>query len=91
MLGVVVDISPAAPLVELSHEVRSVLREVRGDAAGTYRQPKPHISLGYARTAADSDPWQSALRQVDPNHAPLTVTEVHLVEVHADPVTMAVM
>lgn len=87
MSGVIVDISPSVPLSSLMRAVRSVLREVRGEAAGTYRQPKPHISLAYAHTTADSDPWQSALRRVDPNHAPLTLTEIHLVTVHADPMT----
>jgi 2'-5' RNA ligase len=85
--GAVVDISPAEPLVRLGREVRTVLQDVRGPASATWRQAKPHISLGYARELADSDPWQRALRQVDPNHAPLYLDEVHLVEVQANSAT----
>uniref|UniRef100_UPI003F495837 2'-5' RNA ligase family protein n=1 Tax=Pseudonocardia sp. CA-138482 TaxID=3240023 RepID=UPI003F495837 len=85
--GVVVDISPAGPLCALAGQVRAALRAVRGAAAVTWRQSKPHVSLGYAHAVADSDPWQRALRQIDPAHAPLRLAEVHLVEVHADPAT----
>ncbi|MGH3585139.1 MAG: hypothetical protein ACRDQ0_02350, partial [Pseudonocardia sp.] len=82
--GVVVDISPAAPLGDLARAVREVLRAVRGEAAGTYRQPKAHLSLAYAHSTADSDPWQSKLRKVDPNHAVIELAEVHLVDVRVE-------
>lgn len=87
--GAILDVSPAAPLAALAAEVRSVLTEVRGQQAGTYRQPKPHVSVGYCYEPADSDPWQSALRHVDPAHARLLLDEVALVEVRADPDTCA--
>lgn len=82
--GVVVDVSPAGPLRQLAGTIRDVLRTVRGDAAGTYRQPKAHIGIAYAYDSTDSDPWQSALRKIDPNHAPVELAEVHLVDVRAD-------
>ena len=82
--GPILDISPAGPLVRVQHEVRDVLRAVRGEAACTWRQAKPHLSLGYCHTAADSDPWARRLRRIDPNHAPLAITSVAVVEVQPD-------
>jgi hypothetical protein len=61
--GFVLDTSPAAPLMEVQHAVREVILEVRGEAACTWSQAKPHISLSYCHTATDSDPWQRKVRR----------------------------
>jgi hypothetical protein len=85
--GFVLDVGEAAPLRAVQQAVRDVIRDVRGDAACTWSQTKPHVSLSYCRTACDSDPWARKVRQVDPNHAPLHVTSVALVDVRPDNVT----
>lgn len=85
--GVVVDISPATPLVAMQKAVREVIRDVCGESACTWSQSKPHISTHYCREAADSDPWARKLRQIDPNHAPLSITSVALVDVRPDNLT----
>jgi hypothetical protein len=85
--GFVLDISPAGPLREVQRAVRSVIREVCGDAACTWSQAKPHIGLSYCHTATDSDPWQRKARQADPNHAPLRIGSVALVDVRPDNAT----
>src|SRR5205823_5166043 len=82
--GCVVDVSPAAPLVELRQRLRRAIHAVRGPDSTGFRVSKPHISLGYATGSADSDLYQSRLRQVDPNGAPLRLAEVRLVEVGVD-------
>ncbi|HEY3691576.1 MAG TPA: hypothetical protein VGL46_14990 [Pseudonocardiaceae bacterium] len=64
--------------------VRDVIREVRGDAACTWSQAKPHVSLSYCRTAVETNPWTRKVRQIDPNQAPLTITSVALVDVRPD-------
>lgn len=38
----------------------------------------------YCHTATDSDPWAHKLRQIDPNHAPLHLASVALVDVRPD-------
>jgi hypothetical protein len=85
--GVVVDISPAAPLIAVQKAVREVIRDVCGDGACTWSQTKPHISTHYCHAATDSDPWARKLRQIDPNHAPLRITSVALVDVRPDNAT----
>jgi hypothetical protein len=82
--GFVLDTSPAAPLREVQRVVREVIREVCGDTACTWSQAKPHISLSYCHTACDSDLWARKARQVDPNHAPLRIRSVALVDVRPD-------
>ncbi|MFC0431066.1 2'-5' RNA ligase family protein [Kutzneria buriramensis] len=82
--GALIDISPAAPLVAVHQALRQAVHAVRGPDSTGYRVPKPHLSLGYATAEADSDPWQRALRRVDPNGAPLRLTQVDLVEVGVD-------
>ncbi|MEV6602796.1 hypothetical protein [Kutzneria sp. NPDC051319] len=82
--GAMIDISPAAPLVEAHRRIRRAVHAVRGPGATGYAVPKPHISLGYATAEADSDAWQGKLRQIDPNGAPLVLPEIHLVEVGVD-------
>lgn len=37
--------------------------------------------------ATNSDPWARKLRQIDPNHAPLHISSVALVDVRPDNVT----
>lgn len=85
--GFVLDTSPAAPLMEVQSAVREVIREVRGEAACPWSQAKPHISLSYCYTATDSHPWQRKVRRIDPNHAPLRISSVTLVDVRPDNVT----
>lgn len=85
--GPVVDVSPAAPLRMVQKAVRQVIRRVRDEAACTWSQAKPHISLGYCHTETDSDPWARKLRQIDPNHVPLHITAVALVDVRPDNIT----
>jgi 2'-5' RNA ligase len=82
--GILLDVSPAAPLVELHQRIRAAVHKVRGKASTAFRVGKPHVSLGYATADADSDPLQRALRAVDPNGAPLRLAEVALVEVRID-------
>lgn len=79
--GVIVDISPAAPLMAIHQRLRSVVQSVRGPDSTAYPVSKVHASLGYATQDADSDLIQKRLRTVDPNNAPLYVPEVHMVEV----------
>jgi hypothetical protein len=81
------DTSPAASLKAVQQAVRDVIRDVRGDAACTWSQTKPHVSLSYCHTASDSDLWARKVRQVDPNHAPLRITSVALVDVLPDNMT----
>lgn len=83
MSGFVLDASPAAPL----RAVRDVIKEVRGDAACTWSQTKPHVSISCCRTATETDPWARKARQIDPNHAPLRITSVALVDVRPDDLT----
>jgi len=85
--GPVIDVSPAAALREVQSAVRHVIRRVRGESACTWSQAKPHISLGYCPTQTGSDPWGRKLRQIDPNHVPLHITSVALVDVRPDNVT----
>jgi hypothetical protein len=82
--GVMLDVSPAAPLAGVQQLVRDVIREVCGDDACTWRQSKPHVSTHYCHTPTESDPWQRALRRIDPNNAPLVISEVALVDVRPD-------
>jgi 2'-5' RNA ligase len=82
--GAVVDVSPAEPLRQLHLVLRRAIHAVRGPDSTGYRVPKAHISIAYAKAAADSDRYQSRLRQVDPNGAPLHLDEVQLVEVGVD-------
>lgn len=85
--GAVVDVSPAEPLRRLHLALRRAIHAVRGPDSTGYRVPKAHISVAYASATADSDFYQSRLRQVDPNGAPLQLDEVQLVEVGVDQTT----
>ncbi|WP_225731066.1 MULTISPECIES: 2'-5' RNA ligase family protein [unclassified Nocardia] len=85
--GVVVDISPAGPLIEIQRAVRGVIRNLCGDEACTWQQSKPHIGTHYCFSATDSDPWQRRLRDIDPNHVPLRIDTVALVDVRPDNTT----
>lgn len=87
--GVILDVGDAAPLRGLQYAVREVIGDVRGPAACTWQQSKPHVSLSYCHTPCDSDPWARKVRQVDPNHAPLTIDSASLVEVRPDNATKA--
>ncbi|MFJ4745445.1 2'-5' RNA ligase family protein [Streptomyces sp. NPDC088775] len=80
--GAVLDVWPDRQAVALQDRVRSVLRAVRGDRAVTPSADRPHLSLGYACAAADSDPLNSVLRTtITPRRAPLLVDRVHVVDV----------
>lgn len=85
--GAVVDVSPAEPLRQLHLALRQAIHTARGPDSTGYRVPKAHISIAYANATADSDLYQSRLRQIDPNGAPLQLTEVQLVEAGADQTT----
>lgn len=58
-----------------------------GEDACTWPQAKPHISTHYCWEATDSDPWARKLRKIDPNHAPLTIASVSLLDVRPDNAT----
>ena len=82
--GAIVDISPAQPLLELHRILRHAVHSVRGSGSTAYQPSKPHMSLGYATKTVNSDPIQRQLRKVDPNNAPLHLSEVQLVEISID-------
>ncbi len=82
--GVIADLHPDGPLVDLHHVVRSTIRDVRGDEAVRYPWGVQHLTISYAVQEADSDEAQRRLRRVRPGHAPLHVDAVHLVDVTAD-------
>ena len=82
--GAILDISPAEPLRQLHLTLRRAIHSVRGPSSTQYRVPKAHASIAYATGTANSDDYQSRLRQVDPNNAPLRLDEVQLVELHMD-------
>ncbi|WP_284741823.1 hypothetical protein [Amycolatopsis sp. RTGN1] len=86
-VGPIMDISPAGPLRTLQQAARDTIRSARGDTACTFRQAKPHMSLGYCHTPTDTDPWSRKVRQIDPAVVPLTITTVELVDVRPDNVT----
>lgn len=82
--GAILDISPAEPLRQLHLVLRRAIHSVRGPNSTRYRVPKAHASIAYAIGTANSDDYQSKLRQVDPNNAPLRLDEVQLVELSMD-------
>jgi len=67
--------------------LRRAIHAVRGPHSTGFRVSKAHVSLAYANASANSDLYQSRLRQVDPNSAALRLEEVHLVEVAVDHAT----
>lgn len=79
--GAVLDLSPDEPLMDLTDRVREAITETRGPEAIQHPNGRPHMSLGYSWDVSDSDPLQSALRSISPSHAPVTVTDVHLLDV----------
>lgn len=79
--GALLDLSPDEPLVDLRGHVQNALIEARGPGVIQHDGGRHHMSLGYAYDAADSDPLQSALRTIAPSHAPLSVAQVHLLDV----------
>lgn len=82
--GAILDISPAEPIRKLHLALRRAIHTVRGPNSTQYRVPKAHVSIAYATGTANSDDYQSKLRQVDPNNAPLRLDEVQLVELNMD-------
>ncbi|MFC7532825.1 2'-5' RNA ligase family protein [Actinoplanes sp. GCM10030250] len=82
---VMFDTSPDDEINHLTRVVYDVLGRVRGPEALKYPAGIAHLTLGYANGEADSEGVQRALRQVRPSHAPMTVREVQLVDVTADP------
>lgn len=79
--GAILDTYPDQGLVALRNLVRSSLRDVHDTSAIAHEGGRGHASLGYAYDSADSDPLQSALRRISPSHAPLTVSNLHLLDV----------
>ncbi|MFD4561237.1 2'-5' RNA ligase family protein [Streptomyces sp. NPDC058469] len=79
--GAVLDTHPDQGLVALRNLVRAALWEVHDTSAIAHGGGRGHASLGYAYDGADSDPLQSALRRISPSHAPLTVSQLHLLDV----------
>lgn len=87
-------ISPAAPLELVQRRVREVIRAVRGDAAATWIQPRPHVTTHFCTLpegqTTDSDPWSRKLyKAADALVVPLEISEVMLVDVRADNGTCA--
>lgn len=82
--GAVLDISPAEPLRHLHMTLRRAIHEVRGPDSTKFQPSKAHVSLAYATGTANSDIYQSKLRKIDPNNAPLRLDEVQLVELNMD-------
>ncbi|MGW0731758.1 2'-5' RNA ligase family protein [Streptomyces sp. NPDC002851] len=82
--GVIADLHPDGPVVDLHQQVRDTVRSLRGDDAVKYPWSTQHLTLAYAYDHADSDEAQRRLRRVRPGHAPLHVDAVHLVDVTAD-------
>ncbi|GHJ48121.1 hypothetical protein Cs7R123_54630 [Catellatospora sp. TT07R-123] len=81
---------PGQPLHTVYTLTRKVIGELFGPGALEYEAMPGHLTLAYASGAGDSGDVQSALRtRVRPSHAPMTVGEVHVVDVvqHRDPVT----
>lgn len=50
----------------------------------------PHLTVGYAKSAASTDDAAPLLCRVRPSHAPLRVDRVELVDVVNDPVAKAI-
>jgi hypothetical protein len=66
----------------LETRVRAAVIRARGDDAIQHSGGRPHISVGYSYSPANSDPLNSRLRNtVTPRRAPLTVDRVHLLNV----------
>ena len=87
--GVIVDVSPAAPLTDsdgpsIHTRLRAAVHSVRGPESTRFPISKAHISLGYATAEADSDRITRSLRPIDPNNAPLYLPRIDLVEVTVD-------
>ncbi|MCC9706111.1 MULTISPECIES: hypothetical protein [Streptomyces] len=79
--GAVLDTHPDQGLTALQNLARAALWQVHDSPAIAHDGGRGHASLGYAHGTADSDPLQSALRQIHPSHAPLTVSQLHLLDV----------
>jgi len=79
--GAVLDTHPDQHLAALRNLARAALWEVHDSPAIWHEGGRGHASLGYAYTAADSDPLQSTLRRISPSHAPLVVSHLHLLDV----------
>ncbi|MDI1462701.1 hypothetical protein QEZ54_17135 [Catellatospora sp. KI3] len=81
---------PGQPLHTVYTLTRKVIGELFGPTALAYEAMPGHLTLAYATGAGDSGEVQSTLRtRVRPSHAPMTVREVHLVDVRqhrGDPV-----
>ncbi|MGW3240308.1 2'-5' RNA ligase family protein [Streptomyces olivaceus] len=88
--GVIADLHPDDDLAALHRAVRGAIRAVRGDEAVRYPWGLQRLTISYAREEASSDDAQRILRRVRPSHAPLHVTEVHLVDVTADSTAKAI-
>ncbi|GAB6902055.1 2'-5' RNA ligase family protein [Kineosporia succinea] len=69
------------PLQELIGTLRAAIRELRGEAAGTFHPGVTHMTLGYAHGEASTDELARKLRRVRPSHARMRVDSVHLLEV----------
>ncbi|RBO91356.1 hypothetical protein [Nocardia puris] len=87
-------ISPASPLVLVQDQVRKAIRTLRGDAASTWTQPRPHLTTHFCTAPdgeiVDSDPWNRRLyKAADSLLAPIEIAYVQLVDVRADNATKA--
>ncbi|MBV1852770.1 hypothetical protein [Catellatospora tritici] len=73
---------PGQPLHTVYTLTRKVIGELFGPGALAYDAMPGHVTLAYATGSGDSGEVQSTLRtRVRPSHAPMTVRQVHLVDV----------
>ena len=79
------DLAPDEGFGHLIAATGAALDSVLGERRSSYRTGPPHITTGYAHTAGDSGPLASRLRASRPTRAPLTITELVLVDVTQDP------
>jgi hypothetical protein len=82
--GVICDLSPDDGLIDLHGRVRSVIEAVFPSRECRYVWGAQHMAISYCHGNADSDEVQRLLRRVRPSHAPLSIEELRLVDVHAD-------
>ncbi|MEV0613508.1 2'-5' RNA ligase family protein [Nonomuraea sp. NPDC050404] len=79
-------VRPAEPMRAVRHALREAIAEVRGceGVTGTEEEWVPHMSIAYSNSDGPAEPYEAALRGVDPDPVTVTVRAMQLIVLERD-------